>query len=51
MKQLKGFEKITPEARRNETMGSPIDIEALKFWNQQMEYERQAWQVQCLYRH
>ncbi len=41
----KGFEKITlkPTAKVK-TVSFPIDIEALKFWNQQMKYdaERQS---------
>ncbi len=39
MKQLKGFEKITLKPGETQTVSFPIDIEALKFWNQQMKYD------------
>ncbi len=39
VKQLKGFEKITLKPGETQTVSFPIDIEALKFWNQQMKYD------------
>ncbi|EAA9029020.1 beta-glucosidase BglX [Salmonella enterica] len=39
VKQLKGFEKITLKPGESKTVSFPIDIEALKFWNQQMKYD------------
>ncbi|EGI6211160.1 beta-glucosidase BglX [Salmonella enterica subsp. enterica serovar Denver] len=39
VKQLKGFEKITLKPGEHKTVSFPIDIEALKFWNQQMKYD------------
>ncbi|EEJ6630881.1 beta-glucosidase, partial [Salmonella enterica subsp. enterica] len=39
VKQLKGFEKITLKPGERKTVSFPIDIEALKFWNQQMKYD------------
>ncbi|WP_262250511.1 fibronectin type III-like domain-contianing protein, partial [Escherichia coli] len=42
VKQLKGFEKITLKPGERKTVSFPIDIEALKFWNQQMKYDAEA---------
>ena len=39
VKQLKGFEKVTLKPGETQTVSFPIDIEALKFWNQQMKYD------------
>ena len=39
VKELKGFEKITLKPGETQTVSFPIDIEALKFWNQQMKYD------------
>ncbi len=39
VKQLKGFEKITLKPGETQTVSFPIDIEGLKFWNQQMKYD------------
>ncbi len=39
VKQLKGFEKIPLKPGESKTVSFPIDIEALKFWNQQMKYD------------
>lgn len=39
VKQLKGFEKITLKPSESKTVSFPIDIDALKFWNQRMKYD------------
>ena len=39
VKQLEGFEKITLKPGETQIISFPIDIEALKFWNQQMKYD------------
>lgn len=39
VKQLKGFEKVNLKPGETQTVSFPIDIEALKFWNQQMKYD------------
>ena len=38
VKQLKGFEKVTLKPGETQTVSFPIDVDALKFWNQQMKY-------------
>ena len=38
VKQLKGFEKVTLKPGETQTVSFPIDVNALKFWNQQMKY-------------
>ncbi|SUG42069.1 beta-glucosidase [Salmonella enterica subsp. arizonae] len=39
VKQLKGFEKITLKPGESKTVSFPVDIDALKFWNQRMQYD------------
>ena len=39
VKQLKGFEKVNLKPGETQTVSFPIDIEALKFWNQRMKYD------------
>ena len=39
VKELKGFDKITLKPGETQTVSFPIDINALKFWNQQMKYD------------
>ncbi|MTH47941.1 beta-glucosidase BglX [Intestinirhabdus alba] len=39
VKQLKGFEKISLKPGETRTVSFPIDIEALKFWNQRMKFD------------
>ncbi|ALB55569.1 Periplasmic beta-glucosidase [Cronobacter universalis NCTC 9529] len=39
VKQLRGFEKITLKPGESQTVSFPIDIDALKFWNQRMKYD------------
>ena len=39
VKQLKGFEKVNLKPGETQTVSFPIDIEALKFWNQRMQYD------------
>jgi len=38
VKQLRGFEKVTLKPGETQTVSFPIDVNALKFWNQQMKY-------------
>ena len=38
VKQLRGFEKVTLKPGETRTVSFPIDVNALKFWNQQMKY-------------
>jgi len=39
VKELKGFDKVTLKPGETQTVSFPIDINALKFWNQQMKYD------------
>ncbi|ELY4664867.1 beta-glucosidase BglX [Cronobacter muytjensii] len=39
VKQLRGFEKVTLKPGQSQTVSFPIDVEALKFWNQRMKYD------------
>ena len=39
VKQLRGFEKVTLKPGETKTISFPIDVNALKFWNQQMKYD------------
>ena len=39
VKQLRGFEKVTLKPGETRTLSFPIDIDALKFWNQRMKYD------------
>ncbi len=39
VKQLRGFESIKLKAGETQTVSFPIDVDALKFWNQQMKYD------------
>ncbi len=38
VKELKGFDKVTLKPGETQTVSFPIDINALKFWNQKMKY-------------
>ena len=38
VKELRGFEKVDLKAGETKTVSFPIDIDALKFWNQRMKY-------------
>ena len=37
VKELKGFKRIMLKAGESQTVSFPIDVDALKFWNQQMQ--------------
>ena len=39
VKQLRGFEKVDLKPGETKTVSFPIDVDALKFWNQQMKYD------------
>ena len=39
VKQLRGFEKVNLKPGETKTVSFPIDVNALKFWNQQMKYD------------
>ena len=39
VKQLRGFEKVDLKPGETKTISFPIDVDALKFWNQQMKYD------------
>lgn len=39
VKELKGFDKVTLKPGETQTVSFPIDINALKFWNQKMKYD------------
>ena len=39
VKQLRGFEKVNLKPGETQTISFPIDVDALKFWNQQMKYD------------
>ena len=39
VKELKGFKKVNLKPGETQTVSFPIDINALKFWNQQMKFE------------
>lgn len=39
MKELKGFKKVNLKPGETQTVSFPIDINALKFWNQQMKFD------------
>ena len=39
VKMLRGFKKVTLKPGETQTVSFPIDVEALKFWNQQMKYD------------
>lgn len=39
VKELKGFDKINLKPGETQTVSFPIDINALKFWNQKMKYD------------
>lgn len=38
VKELRGFKRIMLKAGESQTVNFPIDVEALKFWNQQMQW-------------
>ncbi|HDT2985089.1 TPA: beta-glucosidase BglX [Klebsiella aerogenes] len=38
VKMLRGFKKVNLKPGETQTVSFPIDVEALKFWNQQMKY-------------
>ncbi len=38
LKELKAFKKVTLKPGESTTVSFPIDVNALKFWNQKMEY-------------
>ena len=38
VKELKGFNKVTLKPGETRTVSFPIDINALKFWNQKLQY-------------
>jgi len=38
VKELKGFNKITLKPGETQTVSFPIDVNALKFWNQKLQY-------------
>jgi len=38
VKELKGFNKVTLKPGETQTVSFPIDINALKFWNQKLQY-------------
>ncbi|HBT5399473.1 beta-glucosidase BglX [Klebsiella pneumoniae] len=38
VKMLRGFKKVTLKPGETQTVSFPIDVGALKFWNQQMKY-------------
>jgi beta-glucosidase len=38
VKMLRGFKKVTLKPGETQTVSFPIDVDALKFWNQQMKY-------------
>jgi len=39
VKELRGFEKVDLKAGETKTVSFPIDLDALKFWNQRMKYD------------
>lgn len=39
VKELKGFDKVNLKPGETQTISFPIDINALKFWNQKMKYD------------
>ncbi|MGL3817342.1 beta-glucosidase BglX [Klebsiella pneumoniae] len=39
VKMLRGFKKVTLKPGETQTVSFPIDVDALKFWNQQMKYD------------
>ena len=39
VKELKGFKKVNLKPGETQTVSFPIDINALKFWNQQMKFD------------
>jgi len=39
VKQLRGFDKVMLKPGETQTVSFPIDVEALKFWNQRMKYD------------
>jgi len=39
VKELKGFDKVTLKPGETQTVSFPIDINALKFWDQKMKYD------------
>ena len=39
VKELKGFDKVSLKPGETQTVSFPIDINALKFWNQKMKYD------------
>ncbi|MCR4458076.1 MULTISPECIES: beta-glucosidase BglX [Enterobacteriaceae] len=39
VKELKGFDKVNLKPGETQTVSFPIDINALKFWNQKMKYD------------
>jgi len=39
VKELKGFDKVNLKPGETQTVSFPIDITALKFWNQKMKYD------------
>jgi len=38
VKELKGFNKVTLKPGETQTVSFPIDVNALKFWNQKLQY-------------
>ncbi|MGV7092596.1 beta-glucosidase BglX [Siccibacter turicensis] len=39
VKQLRGFDKVMLKPGETQTVSFPIDVDALKFWNQRMKYD------------
>ncbi len=39
VKQLRGFDKVNLKPGETKTVSFPIDVDALKFWNQRMKYD------------
>ena len=39
VKELKGFDKVTLKPGETQTVSFPIDVNALKFWNQKMKFD------------
>jgi beta-glucosidase len=39
VKQLRGFKKVNLKPGETQTVSFPIDVDALKFWNQRMKYD------------
>jgi len=39
VKMLRGFKRVTLKPGETQTVAFPIEIDALKFWNQKMKYD------------